>query len=148
DLIEMKSRIFDPQDEGKTMHHGEVPPELLDEATAWREMMLEKLYNFSNELMELALAEEPIPVELIRKALREATVARQVQPLLCGSALHGIGVQPVLDAVEYYLPSPADRPPVQGLAPGKKKGEMVPAERKPTPDEPFCGLVFKVLPAK
>lgn len=148
DLIEMKSRTFDPQDEGKTMHHGEVPPELLDEATAWREMMLEKLYNFSNELMELALAEEPIPAELIRKALREATVARQVQPLLCGSALHGIGVQPVLDAVEYYLPSPADRPPVKGIAPGKKKGETIEVERAPNPDEPFCGLVFKVLPAK
>ena len=148
DLIEMKSRTFDPQDEGKTVHLGEVPPELLDEANAWREMMLEKLYNFSNELMELALAEEPIPVELIRKALREATVARQVQPLLCGSALHGIGVQPVLDAVEYYLPSPADRPPMKGTAPGKKKGETIEVERKPDPDEPFCGLVFKVLPAK
>jgi elongation factor G len=148
DLIEMQMRTFDTGDEGRTIHVTDIPPELLDDALTWREMMLEKLYNFSNPLMELALAEEEIPAELIRKALREATLERQVQPLLCGSALHGIGVQPVLDAVQYYLPSPADRPPVRGESPGKKKGEVVPAERKPSDDEPFCGLVFKVLPAK
>jgi elongation factor G len=148
DLIEMNSRTFDPADEGKTIHIGDIPDEMRDDAQAWREIMLEKLYNYSNELMELALSEQPIPPETIRKALREATIARQVQPLLCGSALHGIGVQPVLDAVQYYLPSPADRPPVKGTAPGKKKGETVEVERRPEPGEPFCGLVFKVLPAK
>jgi elongation factor G len=148
DLIEMKTRTFDPADLGRTIVEGQIPDDLEDEALDWREMMLEKLYDYSNELMELALAEQPIPTELIRKALREATIAGQVQPLLCGSALHGIGVQPVLDAVQYYLPSPADRPPVKGTAPGKKKGETIDVERKPDPDEPVCGLVFKVIPAK
>lgn len=148
DLIEMQSRTFDPSDEGRTIHVGPVPEELEADAHHWRDIMLEKLYNYSNELMELALAEQEIPAELIRKALREATIARQVQPLFCGSALHGIGVQPVLDGVQYYLPSPADRPAVKGTSPGKKKGEHVDVERSPSPDEPFCGLVFKVLPAK
>ncbi|HTN73727.1 MAG TPA: elongation factor G [Pirellulaceae bacterium] len=148
DLIEMNARTFDPADEGKTIHVGEIPAELQDDAQMWREAMLEKLYDHSSELMELALAEQPIPQEIIRKALRDATIARQLQPLLCGSALHGIGVQPVLDAVQHYLPSPADRPAVHGVAPGKKKGEVIDVERQPSPDEPFCALVFKVLPAK
>ena len=148
DLIDMKMLSWDPAAEGKAFTASEIPDDLQDEATAWREQMLEKLYNHSNELMDLALAEQPISTEQIRKALREATIARQVQPVLCGSALHGIGVQPVLDAVQHYLPSPADRPPVHGTAPGKKKGESVEVERKPTPDDPFCALVFKVLPAK
>ena len=111
--------------------------------------MLERLYNFTNELMELALAEQPIPADLIRKALREATLHMQIQPVLCGSALHGIGVQPVLDAVQYYLPSPVDMPPVEGESVGdKKKAASDDQPRAPSPDEPFCGLVFKVLPAK
>jgi elongation factor G len=77
--------------------------------------------------------------------LREATLHLQIQPVLCGSALHGIGVQPVLDAV--VLPAqPADVPPVEGIDPSKKKKGA--ESRKHRPDEPFCGLVFKVLPAK
>jgi elongation factor G len=148
DLIDMQLRTFDPVDEGKTIRVSDVPAELKDEALTWREMLLERLYNYSNELMELALAEAPIPNALIRKAIREATLHRQIQPVLCGSALHGIGVQPVLDAVQYYLPSPADRPPVRGTAAGKKKGETIDVERKPSPDEPFSAMVFKVLPAK
>ena len=117
--------------------------------------MLEKLYDYSNELMELALQEQPIPPDLVRRVLRDATVHLQIQPVLCGSALHGIGVQPVLDAVQYYLPSPLDVPPVEGKSVEKSKdgkeiktdsGEI--EKRKPSPDEPFCGLVFKVLPAK
>ena len=71
----------------------------------------------------------------------------QLQPVLCGSALHGIGVQPVLDAVQYYLPSPLDVPPVEGESVGEKQDRKAHAA-SPTPNEPFCGLVFKVLPAK
>ena len=85
--------------------------------------MLESLYNYSNELMELALAEEPIPEPLIHKVLREATVHLQIQPVLCGSALHGIGVQPMLDAVAAYLPNPPDVPPVEGIDLAKHKGK-------------------------
>lgn len=145
DLIEMKMLAFDEASEGKTVVEQEIPPELFDDAATWREIMLDKLYNFSNKLMELALQEEPIPASLIRKVLRSATVDRQIQPVLCGSALHGVGVQPVLDAVAYYLPSPAEMPPVQGTNP-EKKGAV--ARRLPSLDDPFSALVFKLLPEK
>ncbi|MDX1944640.1 MAG: elongation factor G [Pirellulaceae bacterium] len=148
DLIEMKLLTFPFDKESRDYTIGEIPAEMLDEAQLWRDALLERLYNFSNELMELALAEQPIPPALIRKALREATLSMQLQPVLCGSALHGVGVQPVLDAVQYYLPSPADMPPVEGETVGDKKKDPKKIERAPSPDEPFCGLVFKVLPAK
>jgi elongation factor G len=77
--------------------------------------------------------------------LRQATLQRAIQPVVCGSALHGIAVQSVLDAIQYYLPSPLDRPPVEGRNPVKKDLVEV---RKPDAKEPFCGLVFKILPAK
>jgi elongation factor G len=146
DLIEMKFLTFPTEGASRDYTIGEIPNELMDDALTWREIMLEKLYNFSNELMELALAEQPIPPELIRKALRETTVHMQLQPVLCGSALHGIGVQPVLDAVQYYLPSPLDVPPVEGESVGEKQKKTL--KRGPSPAEPFSGLVFKVLPAK
>ncbi len=111
--------------------------------------------------MELALAEEEIPEALIVKVVRQATVHLQIQPVLCGSALHGMGVQPILDAVAAYLPSPLDMPPVEGYdlkTKGKHKGpaanlvvdteQAKKIQRKPDPAEPFCGLVFKVLPYK
>lgn len=146
DLVTMKMLTFPGDRDSREVFASDVPEELRDEAEGWREMMLEKLYNYSNELMELALAEQPIPEDVIRRAIREAAIAMQIQPVLCGSALHGIGVQPVLDAVSYYLPSPLDIPPVEGTSVGKRKeGKEV---RNADVDEPFCGLVFKVLPAK
>jgi elongation factor G len=107
--------------------------------------LLETLYSFSNEMMELALEEREIPFDLIRRVIREATLHGQVQPVLCGAALHGLGIQPVLDAVGLYLPSPADRPAVEGVEPGAADKRL---RRAPAEDEPFCGLVFKILPAK
>ena len=146
DLIEMKLLTFPNDKDSREMFVGEIPEEMQDEATAWRELLLEKLYNYSNELMELALSEQPIPAELIRKVLRETTLHMQLQPVLCGSALRGIGVQPVLDAVAHFLPSPADMPPVEGESLDEKKKAAL--RRAPKPTEPFCGLVFKVLPVK
>jgi elongation factor G len=148
DLIEMKFLTFPTDKDDRNYKSDPIPPELLDEAQGWREIMLEKLYNYSNELMELALAEQPIPSDVIRRALREATLHLQVQPVLCGSALHGIGVQPVLDAVEYYLPSPLDVPPVEGESIADKKKAPTKLKRAPKSSEPFSALVFKVLPAK
>jgi elongation factor G len=95
--------------------------------------------------MELALQGAAISNDLIRQVLREATIQLRVQPVLCGSALHGVGVQPILDAVAWYLPSPLDIPPVTGFGLRKKDKPEI---RRPDPDEPFCGLVFKILPAK
>jgi elongation factor G len=146
DLVEMKLLTFPVDKDARDYTREELPADLKDEAEVWRQEMLEKLYSFSNEMMELALAEQPIPADLIRKVLRETTVHMQLQPVLCGSALHGIGVQPVLDAVQYYLPSPLDVPPVEGETVGEKQAKKL--IRKPDPKEPFSGLVFKVLPAK
>ncbi len=143
DLIELKFLQF--ADEGKTVYEAPVPEELRDEAEFDRQQMLEQLYTFSDEMTELALNESPIPIELIRQVIRKATLAGQIQPVVCGSALHGIGVQSVLNAVRDYLPSPLDRPPVEGTNPAKKNAIEI---RKPDPNEPFCGLVFKILPAK
>ncbi|MBN1854721.1 MAG: elongation factor G [Pirellulales bacterium] len=156
DLVRMKMLTFPGGKEGRQVLPKAIPELLLDSAAAWRERLLETLYDFSNELMGLALAEEPIPEELLHQVLRDATVHRLIQPVLCGSALHGMGVQPLLDAVAAYLPSPLDIPPVQGhdlsKATGRKKSaiqavaEAPIGTRKPSPSEPFCGLVFKVLP--
>jgi elongation factor G len=145
DLVDMKLLNFSTDDAGRTVIPSDIPPELLDDAKDWRNVMLEKLYTFSNPMMELAMEEKPIPAELIRATLREACIAQKIQPVFCGSALHGVGVQPLLDGVSHYLPCPLDRPPVQGCDP-KKRDKLL--ARKPDPKEPFCGLVFKILPAK
>ena len=143
DLIKMRFLSF--SEEGKNVKEAPIPDELQEQAEYWRGEMLEVLYGVSDEIAELAMAEEPIPNDLIRTALRQATISLDIQPVVCGSALHGIGVQTVLDSVKYYLPSPLDRPPVEGVNPKKPdKSET----RKPAVDEPFCGLVFKILPAK
>ena len=150
DLVEMKLLTFDEEDRGKTVRIEEIPEEAREEAEFWRSEMLEKLYDFSDEIMELAMSEEPIAPELIRRVLREATLGMKIQPLLCGAALRCIGVAPVLDAVADLLPSPLDRPPVEGDFLGKtKKGEEPGrVQRKPDADEPFSALAFKVEPAQ
>jgi elongation factor G len=175
DLVKMKLLTFPEGKEGNKIIESDIADaDLASEAQLWRERLLESLYDYSNELMELALAEESIPEPLIRKVLRDATVHLQIQPVLCGSALHGMGVQPILDAVAAYLPNPLDMPPVEGFdlkQKGKgKRGRVGEGEtaagkpspplpfspsppldrirRKPDPAEPFCGLVFKVLPYK
>jgi elongation factor G len=143
DLIAMRMLTF--ADEGRTVTEHPIPEDWQDVAEFSRVQLLESLYEFNDEMAELALAEQPIPEELLRRAIRQATLARQIQPVVCGSALHGIGVQCVLDAVREYLPSPIDRPPVQGADPEKSDKVLL---RKPDAKEPFCGLVFKILPAK
>jgi elongation factor G len=157
DLVTMRFLTFPEGKEGNKIIRADIPEDMADEAQLWRERLLESLYDYSNELMELALAEEPIPEALIHKVVRSATVHLQIQPVLCGSALHGMGVQPILDAVAAYLPNPLDMPPVEGIDLKTKhhhKGKAAADEpvkkiqRKPDPKEPFCGLVFKVLPYK
>ncbi len=147
DLVRMRFLRFADDDMKPIVE--DIPEELADDAAFWRDQMLEKLYGQSDQLMELALQEAPIPETLLVDVLRRATLEMQVQPVLCGSALRGIGVQPVLDAVAAYLPSPLDVPPVEGEGVAKKKEKEAPhVVRKADPDEPFCALVFKVLPAK
>ncbi len=145
DLISMKMLTFAPP-EGTEITVSDIPPEMHDDAELWRGQMLDQLTMCNDELMELMMHEQPVPEELIRKALREATLHNVLVPVLCGSALSKIGVQPLLDAVGAYLPSPLDMPPVEGLNPQKKDAKKdAKLTRKPRPDEPFCGLVFKIV---
>ena len=145
DLVRMKLVTYELESEGKVFSEHDVPEDQLENALLWRETLIDELSNHSEKLMELALGEQEIPENLIHEVLREATLSRSIQPVLCGSALHGIGVQPLLDGVCRYLPSPLDVPSVRGTNPFKKKTEE---ERSPSEKDPFCGLVFKVLPAK
>ena len=153
DLITMEAVTFPPKEEvlggaaaAVEPIRSSIPPELEAEAATWREQLVSTLFDYSDELAELAIAEETIPVDLMRETVRKATLDRKVIPVFAGSALDCIGVQPVLDAVSWYLPSPADVPPVEGLDPKKK--ELVTIQRPPDPDAPFCGLVFKILAEK
>ena len=153
DLVEMQLLTFTPKDEAlsggagtATVTKSAIPADVADLAAEYREELVSTLFDFSDEIAELALAESAIPPELMRSVIRRATIARQVVPVLCGSALDCIGVQPVLDAVAWYLPSPADVPPVEGLDPTKKTPTTI--ARKADPKEPFCGLVFKIVAEK
>ena len=145
DLVDMKMLEFDPETEGKEITETDIPESHMDEALFWREQMLEKVYDLSEEAANLAMEEKEIPRELILQALRQGCIDRTIQPALCGSALHGIGVQPLMTAVGNFLPSPLERPPVEGVDPKKNDKVLI---RKPDSKEPFCGLVFKILPAK
>ncbi|MFM8283009.1 MAG: elongation factor G, partial [Planctomycetaceae bacterium] len=153
DLVEMQLLTYPPRDEAlaaaapaEAFTAGPIPPEVADLAAEWREQLVSTLFDFSDELAELAMSDSPIPVDVIHRAIRQATLARKVVPILGGSALDCIGVQPVLDAVARYLPSPADVPPVEGLDPTKKTPVTI--ARKADPKAPFAGLVFKILAEK
>ncbi|MEK6236083.1 MAG: EF-Tu/IF-2/RF-3 family GTPase [Planctomycetales bacterium] len=155
-MIDRKLLAFDEEDKGKTIRVSDIPKELQDEAELWRSRLIEQLADYSDEVMSLLLEEEEVPTDLIHETLRSATLISELTPVLCGSALHYIGVQPVLDAVGRYLPSPADKPPVEGanLKKTSKKSRKNVEEtiqrvtRKPSLKEPFCGLVFKVVAEK
>ena len=158
DLVEMQLLTFPPKDEAlaggtalTAITKSPIPPELADTAAEYREQLISTLFDFSDEIAELAMSEAPIPPDLMRKAIREATIKRRVVPILAGSALDCIGVQPVLDAIAAYLPSPADVPPVEGLDPAKldaKKGPPTAITRAADPKAPFSGLVFKIIAEK
>jgi elongation factor G len=118
----------------------EVPADLLDSATEWREKLIETLADVDDAIMVKYLDGEEVSVEEIRAACRRATIAGKANPVLCGSAFKNKGIQPMLDAVIDYLPSPLDVPPMEGFAPD---GETV-VLRKPSNDEPFSSLAFKI----
>ncbi len=162
DLIRMKMLRFATDTQDNAIFVEEIPDEMQEDAELWRVTMLDKLSLYDGELTDKILEEEEIPEELIHRVLRTATIHGDLIPVLCGAALDGIGVQPVLDAVAAYLPSPLDRPPVEGLDPKKlekherhakadddaEEKKEATIKRKPSPDEPFCGLLFKIEAAK
>ena len=144
DLITMKALFYKTEDLGSTITETEIPEAIRPEADLWREKMLNSPGRQGRSLHR-GLHGPPggsraaAPSQIVA-ALRRATLTGQVHPILCGSSLRYVGVQRLLDAVAAYLPSPLDRPPVVGHHP--KKGTEI--TRKPSPDEPFCGLVFKI----
>ncbi|MCL2709894.1 MAG: elongation factor G [Planctomycetaceae bacterium] len=141
DLVSMKMLTFSG-DSGNEVTESDIPKDIEDDAIVWRSQLLDDLSAYSDTLTELLLAEEEISEEMIRGVLREATIHAMAVPVLCGSALDGIGVQTLMDAVNAYLPSPADIPDVQGQDPTRP--DCPELSRKANPDEPFSGLIFKI----
>jgi elongation factor G len=145
DLVEWNAILY--KDElGKEQETAEIPAALADEAAVAREHMLEELSKYDDELLEMILEEQDIPAARIKQAIRKATLEIRLTPVLCGSSFKNKGVQPLLDAVIDYLPSPLDVPAVQGLEPVKGSDEGgQPAERHASDEEPFSALAFKIM---
>jgi elongation factor G len=139
DLVGMKLLRFDENTLGQLVTEESIPDSLLGDTSAARLILLEKLADFDEGVMEKYLNDQEIAPGEIRVALRKATLSLDLVPVLCGSAFKNKGVQPLLDAITDYLPSPADVPPVEGT---DKDG--APLVRKPERSEKFCGLVFKL----
>jgi elongation factor G len=142
DLIEMNAiRYLD--DLGKDVEIVEIPDEYADAAADAREHLINELSNFDDDLAEAYLENGEVEVAQLKAALRKATLALQINPVFCGSAFKNKGVQPLLDAVLDYLPSPLDVPPVTGIV--TVKGEEHDEERPADDDAPFAALAFKIM---
>lgn len=141
DLIKMKAVIYDDT-LGTEYHIAEIPPQLKDDAEIARMEMIEALADHDDELMSLYLEGKEVPNELITKVLRSATIKMEIFPVMCGSAFKNKGVQPLLDAIVDYLPSPLDMPPVTGVDPDDVTKEK---SFKTDVKEPFAALAFKVM---
>jgi elongation factor G len=143
DLVAMKAVVYN-DDLGKDVSVIDIPAEHLDAANQAREHLLEEVSHYDDDLVELILEEQEIPTDRLVSAIRKATLSSQMTPVLCGSSFKNKGVQPLLDAVIAYLPSPLDVPPVTGLEP-VKGGEEREAQRHADDSEPFSALAFKIM---
>ncbi|MCX8075914.1 MAG: elongation factor G [Aquificaceae bacterium] len=141
DLMQMKAIIWLEETLGAKYEIVDIPAEYKEKAQEWRAKMVEAIVEKDDELMVKYLEGEEIPVEDLKRVLRKATINKELVPVLCGSAFKNKGVQPLLDAVLDYLPSPLDVPPVRGINPKTNQEE----ERKPLDEEPFCAYAFKVM---
>ncbi len=140
DLFQMKA-VYWVDNLGLQMEERDIPADMLDESKAAHDTLVERIAETNDDLTHRYLEGETIPVEELKKALRQATIAGKIVPVLCGSSLKNKGVQPMLDAVIDYLPSPIDIPSVNGVNPETGK-----TEPRPTDDNaPFCALVFKIV---
>ena len=140
DLVEMKAITYH-DDIGEDVRVGEIPNEELDLAKEWREKMVEAVAGCDDELMEKYLGGEEITIEALKAGIRRTTVTGEFVPVLTGTALKNKGIQPLLDAVLAYLPSPLDVPPSVGIDPDDETKEI---ERKADESEPLSALVFKI----
>jgi len=141
DLVEMRAVTWD-DDLGVEMEYGDIPAELNEQAQEYHHQLLDSIANHDDELLEAYLQDESsVTPEMLRRALRAATLDATITPVLLGSAFKNKGVQPLLDAVIEYLPSPLDVPPIHGIDP-RTEHEL---SRRPALDEPFSALAFKVM---
>jgi elongation factor G len=144
DLVAMKAIVY--RDElGKEQDVVEIPERLAEQSAAAREHLLEEVSHYDDGLLEMILEEADIPEELLKQAIRKAALSTKLTPVLCGSSFKNKGVQPLLDAVIDYLPSPLDVPPVTGteLVRGEEGEREV--TRDPDDSEPFAALAFKIM---
>jgi elongation factor G len=141
DLVEMKAITY-LDDLGQNMEVGEIPAELMEQANEYHHQLIDSVADHDDELMETYLEDESaVTPEMLKRALRAATLDITITPILLGSAFKNKGVQPVLDAVIDFLPSPLDVPPIHGIDP-RTEHEL---SRRPALDEPFSALAFKVM---
>ena len=140
DLLTMKAEIY-KDDLGNVMEQTDIPADMQEEAELWRANLIESVAEADDEIMEKFLEGEEPTIEELKAAIRRATIAGKLNPVLCGTSYRNKGVQPLLDAVVDYLPSPLDIPPVSGV--DKNTGE--PAERIASDDESFSALAFKIM---
>ena len=141
DLINQKMLVWDDSTQGMEFSTQEIPEEFAGQAKLRREKMIETLAEVDDDLADKYLGGEEITVAEIEKALRKATISLKIVPVLCGAALRNKGIQPLLDAVIDYLPSPEDIPPVKGINPVTKKEEV----RHSSDKEPLSALAFKIM---
>ncbi len=144
DLVERRAIVWDEESLGAEFHVEDVPESMVDAVDAAREKVIEAAADFDEDIMAAYLDGETICVDQVRKALRQATLELAMVPVLCGTAFRNKGVQPLLDSIVEFLPSPLDIPPVEGVRP--KDGETVP--RKADDNEPFSALAFKIMTDK
>ncbi len=140
DLVEMDADIYYDQ-LGKDMRVEPIPEDMLDLANEYREKLLDAVSMFDDEIMEMYLEGKEIPTEKIRTAIRKATCAVKMVPVVCGSSYRNKGVQKLLDAIVDYMPAPTDVPAIKGVNPKTDAEE----ERKSSDDEPFAALAFKIM---
>ncbi len=141
DLITMKAYVYDDETLGAKYKVEEIPADLMDKAKEYREKMLEAVAEFDDHIMEKYLNGQSLTEEEVRRVVRAGAIAMKVTPVLCGSAFKNKGVQQLLDGVVDFLPSPLDIPAVKGIDPNTEKE----VERKPSDNEPFSALAFKIM---
>jgi len=141
DLIAMKAIVWDDDSLGANFRVAEIPAEMVDTANEYREKVMEAASDADESIMERYLDGGEISEDEVRTALRKGSLAMTFVPVFCGSAFKNRGVQPLLDAVVQYLPSPIDLPPMQGVNPDTKKEET----RESSDTEPFSALAFKIM---
>ncbi len=141
DLVEMKALVWSNEDRGENWQVTDIPADMLEFAQEWRDLMVEKLADQNDELMELFLEGKEIDSALLKKVIRKATIDIAITPVLCGTAFKNKGVQPLLDAIIDYLPSPVDVPAIRGISPDSGAEEA----RHADDNEPFAALAFKVM---